>query len=696
MIELFIDGRSIETAEGSTVRFSLSAEEITAPGEARERVFPFTLPMSARNRAALGFPEQCGSPAPFNRQQHTAKVVCRGAVLAEGEVELLGCEANADGAGVYRIALHVPAAAWLDETARKTIAETPLAYNRTLNAATIRESWNDEGPVRFLPVKWDEEPLYGAEITTLEMLGYENYYPFVQIKAVLEAIAADAGYRIESKFFDEPFFRSLYMSGRYAPAGSMENVFRMDFRAVRSAADKAVMTDPEGRAFATPTNAYSNAFVGNLVDAPDPSAAGNNPFYGNSFQMIGGRAAFVPEADVIAGFEFKFRIRFTPPVLSGSLTLKQPFRIHWNEEMLYELTAVDPRVDYVNAGVELTLRSTPRLRTKNEPVFFDPVRFDGLQNYTRFTLCRGATVRPVFYAMPEAGAPLAFASVFDHRATQLDLIRAVAHLFGLHFYTDPAAKVVYIEPRFMFFDESREIDWSAKIDPERPVVWSETGNDLYQRETLCYRPGDAAVDRRSAGASPYGAWTVHTTHRFARSGEKAVENPLFTASLDQRNALASAPDASMIVVGARLDEEERVGVFDFPMKIVRYLGMTPLPEGQTWGWPAEVPEYPLAMFHTAGVDWYTLCFDNREGQLGLKNYHEPRYALAETGRELSLHLHLTPSDVEAVRSPNSTCRDFRGRFVFRIRGERFRARLAAIHDYDPAERSTRCTFIVEP
>ncbi len=762
MIELFIDGRAIDLSEGSAVKFSLSAQEITAPGEVKERVFPFTLPMNARNRAALGFPEQCASPVPFNRRQHTAKIVC------------IRCEANGDGAGVYHIALRVPPPAWLERAAQRTIAETSLACDHILNAATIRRSWSDERQaVKFLPVKWDESLDYEQEQTTLEALGYENYYPFVQVKAVLEAIAADAGYRIESKFLDEPFFRSLCMSGRYRQVEAMENVFRMDFAARRNAADRTVTASAEGRIFADNGTA---PFVGNPVDTLDPTDAGENAHYGKSFRLIGGRPAFVPEADVVAGFEMRMKIR-APMKIASPTALQGLSKIVWDGESLHEFDLRNPLADAKNTGGkagsyqvltfngltgvkritcydtqggsqlfpvfsdgsftiqkafvratceesnngryvptdnwmlcdsaeyralteklagnhDLLLRSVPRLRKKNEPVFFDTLVFEVAPGCS-LTLCAGTTIRPFFHAMPEAGAPLAFASVFDHRASQLDLIRAVAHLFGLHFYSDEAAKVVYIEPRFMFFDESREIDWSAKIDPGRPIGWSETGGERHRRETFCYRTGDAAVDRRSAGAKPYGAWTAHTTHNFARSGEKAVENPLFTASLDQRNALASAPDASMIVAGAKPDGEERVGVFDFPMKIVRYLGMTPLPERQVWGWPAEEPEYPLVMFHTAGVDWYTLCFDDEEGQLGLKNYHEPRYALEETGRKLSLYLRLTPSDVEAVRSPNSTFRDFRGRFVFRIRGERFRARLEAIHDYDPTERSTRCTFIVE-
>ncbi len=771
MIELFIDGREVDLAEGSSVELSLSLEEITAPGKTKETTFPLTLPMSARNRAVLGFPEQALSPKAFNRETHTGKITSRGSILLHGRVELTACEANADGTGRYRITLRVPPPAWIERAGRRTLAQTAVACPGVLDQETIRRSWSDGEPVKFLPVKWDRELPYGQTQAVLDSLGYDNYYPFVRIKTLLEAVAGDAGYRIESQFLNEPFFQSLYMSGKYSGSKVSGMVSRMDFTARKTTADKSTTVAADGRVYTTVDATNS---VGAVADAVDPPSGSTAETYGQSFRLVDGRPAFVPERDVVAGFEFLmkigFQVKFIPPDrMAGISTMS------WGEELLWETKYPNPMTDKKNSGgpagtyrfcsfstasgnrrithytaeggkysslvsnnqpvsiprafvratcedyvdgkyvlsddwslyedaeyrlhstsarqVEIAVRSRPLPRRGGEPVFFDTIVFEGGAPNSLLTLYSGATIRPLFFSMPEPGGSTAFATLFAHEKTQLELIDAVAHLFGLHFYTDDAAKTIRIEPRFTFLDEVHTIDWTEKIDHGQPLLWQELGSERYETETLTYRPGDAAVERNDAGTGTvFGRWSVKNTHRFARHGEKTIENPLFTATRDERNSLASASAASMIVVG---DREQRQGVPDFPGKIVRYLGLQPLPRGQTWGWPAKEQEYPAVGFSPA-LDGFTLCFDDENGQLGLRHYHQPLYDLAEKGRILTLYLYLSPSDIEAVRYPNSACRDFRGNFAFRIRGERFRARLVEISGYDPDKRSTRCTFTVEP
>ena len=676
MTELFIDGLPVDLDAGCTVELSLSLKEITAPGEVTEKICPLTLPMSARNRAVLGFPEQALSSKRFNHEKHTGKITCRGAVLLTGPLELTGCNVNADGSGEYRLSLRVPPPAWIERAALKKLSETAVDYDKILNEQTIRESWTDNSPVKFLPVKRDSELAYGQSQGVLDSLWYENYHPFVQVKALLDAITGAAGYRIESQFLNDPFFQSLYMSGRYGGTPATENVSRMDFVARRNAADKSISADSQGRVYTSAGSAANS--VGPAVDILQPATATDNPYYGKSLRTIDGRFAFVPETDVIAGFEWQMKVRFTPQLYS-STQLRGLFRIGWDDETIYEGSSLpNPLTDHKNSGgkpgqyrlvcfdnqtkarritihytrgttasnstsqpasviscaydfshavceesqngiwmpvdnwafyvnaeyqaftsqtrveeLNLSLRSAPLLRSGNEPLFFDTLVFETAPGST-FTLCQGATVRPFFYAMPQAGKPAAFAALFAHEKKQQVLIEAVAHLFGLHFYTDESAKVIYIEPRFTFLDNTHPLDWTSKIDPEKPFVWEESGNELYETETIRYRPGDAVIERNDAGTGKiFGQWSAHSGHRFARKGERIDQNPLFTATRDERNSLRSAPDASMIVVGNRNGKNERL---DFPEKIVRYLGMLPLPDGQRWGWPAAEQKYPAVMF----------------------------------------------------------------------------------------------------
>lgn len=771
MIELFIDGRAVDLPSGCSIALSALLEEIASPGSIEEKVHPLSVPMTPRNRSALGFPEQTLSVRRFNREKHSGKIQCKGTALLEGDVELAGCESDPTGAGYYKLRLVVRPPGWVVDATEKKLSDAGIAYTGTLNAATIRESWTSDSPVKFLPVKRDRYPAYGKTQTALAALGYENYHPFVQVKALLESIVRSSGYRIESEFLNEPFFQSLYMSGRYAGNESSENVLRMDFMARKTSEDRTTTADSEGRVYAS--DGIASHSIGNPVNEADTNPS--SPSYGKSFRVIDGRPAFVPEENVIAGFEFHLKIGFGLELGAGNQA-KGVSKINWGEETLYETSHPSPLADKKDCGgdpgyyrlvcfdkviksrrvtlhtvygdftysfsdpvyriyssdilnrvtcqeyqngiyvptdnwalyddmeyyqmgelrkeLDLTVRSLPLLRTKNEPVYFDTLVFEGASPGSSFTFSQGASIRPVFYSMPEAGSPITFASLFAHEKPQLKLIEGVAHLFGLHFYTDEQTKTIYAEPRTTFLDNSREIDWTDKIDPTQPVRWEESGSERHEKETLLYKAGDAATERKSVGTgASYGAWSAAVDNRFARRGEKKYPNPLFTATLDEKNSLESAPDASMIVAG---DRDEREGTSDFPEKIVRYLGMKALPEGQRWGWPSHDGEYPLVMFHSAGEDGFTLCFDDPDGQRGLKKYHQPFYDSVNDGKRLILHLRLTPSDMETILYPNSAHRDFRGNFTFRIRGEKFRGRLLEAAGYDPARGGvTRCVFAVE-
>ncbi|MDR0954540.1 MAG: hypothetical protein LBM20_04065 [Rikenellaceae bacterium] len=777
MIEILIDGQPVEASADCSVVLSASLSELTTPETLRPKRHELTLAMTPQNRAVLGFPEQAFSPRRFKQEEHWGTIRCAEATLVEGNVELVRCENDPAEGGRYLLALVVPTPHWVGQATQKLLGETEIEYEGVLNAAQIQSSWTADSPVRFLPVKRDQYPAYGETQSVISQLGYENYYPFVQVKALFEAIVQSAGYRIESSFLNEPFFGTLYMSGRYDQTGNNGSIARMDFIAGNTFPDRTATADSTGRVYTTaPAGTHS---VGTPVDTAILSTEYTSTLSERapSFQLIDGRPAFVPEEAVIVGFEFQMKVQLAGQVVSES---EEPFRLMWGEETLYEaeLEEANPLTDLKNTGgvagayrvvvsdetvvnrriavyrangsstylyftnpnsllnipndftrvtcfqmqgysyvqiqnwalysneeyvefetgssqeLALKVRSQPLLRPKDEAVFFDTLVFEGLPAGSVLTYCFGTLIKPVFYSMPEPGSLVTFASLFAHQTTQMEFIEAITHLFGLHFYTDELTKTLYIEPRFTFLEANSVTDWTAKINPKQPIEWEEFGGDRHERERWGYRSGDAATERASGeGGMPYGAWEAEVLNRYGLSGRATYPNPLFTATIDRTQALSSAPAASMIVVG---DRDQREGVSNFPAKIVRYLGMKPLPAGQRWGWPTYANQYPLVMFHSKNEDWFTLCFDDYQEQLGLKNYHQPMYDTINNGRKLSLHLRLSPSDMEAILSPNSTHCDFRGNFVFWIRGEKIRGRLLEITGYNPVQGdSARCVFAVE-
>ena len=329
-----------------------------------------------------------------------------------------------------------------------------------------------------------------------------------------------------------------------------------------------------------------------------------------------------------------------------------------------------------------------------ESQFLNEAFFESLYMSGNYPPSGDAKIEPAFYSMPSVGNKVVLASLFDHEQTQLQFIQAIGHLFGLHIYTDEWSKTVYIEPRFTFLNQTHEIDWTDKIDTNSPILVEEPGNNHYQIETYSYKSGDATVDRwEGSHLTSFGKWDALVENRFAKTGKREMRNPLFTATIEEKNSLTSAENASMIVAGNRDSKESNL---NFPAKIVRYAGMKELPDGQHWGWPSYGKSYPLVLFHSAGEDWFTLRFDDKDGQLGLRNYYQPLYDFINKGKKVTLNLRLSPPDMEAILYPNSANHNFRGNFVFDIRGEKIKGRLLDVSGYNPDNGGmARCTFAVE-
>ena len=775
MIELFMDGRSMEMAPDACVGLSASIEQITKPGKTQTLRFPFRIPMTPENRKNMKYTEQILSPELFNQNTHYGEIRCKGTTLLQGKIELTGCQTNQIGNGFYELQLVVEPPKWISDARENRLQEMNFPYETVFTQDAIQQSWTNDSPVKFLPVKRENHMEYGSSHVLLKQLGPEDYHPFVQVKALLDTIAGSAGYRIISEFLNEPFFATLYMSGNYPENTSAENQMRMNFTARKTTPDHSTTANKDGKVFASTLHSAHSA--GNPVDAADPpkTTGEKENVYGNSFQMIDGRPAFMPEEDIVAGFKFRIKYKTAVSILSEEY-LSGASRIVWNDEILYDRPIENPLVNYrktagnagyyivdmpqfhsgsnllyiqtsktanitlsvaankqriyiayaflgaeceyfksgvyakyenwglyaeddynklsANKEFDLTLACLPKRREKKQPVFLDTITFEGMAPGAAFTLCKETTIKPSVYSSPEIGKEIAFPALFDHNEKQIKLIEALAHLFLLHFYTDELTKTIYIEPGFTFLNHTHTIDWSHKTDTSKPMFIEDSGKEMHKNEFFRYKPGDSTVERfRASTGTDYGSWNVAAKSQFAKKETLTRENPLFTASFDEKNSWIGAADASMIVAGDKDAKEENL---NFPPKIVRFLGMKALPEGQFWGWPSFGNQYPLVMFHSAGEDLFTLCFDHTGGQLGLKNYHQPRYDRINNGKKLTLYLRLTPSDVEAILHPNSANRNFRGNFTFNIRGEKIKARLVEIVDYRPDEDgSTRCVFTIE-
>lgn len=292
----------------------LPAEPVAVPGfDARDladtnrcregRSLRLQLPATPANDRILAFARDPHAAIRFDQTLHTAELTCDGATLAAGTVRLLA--AADDG---YTVEIRTGGAGWAERMARTMLDETPVAYTARLTAETIRKSWTEPTPVRFLPVHRDAYPRPNAGDDLLpaqRQLAADDYHPFLHVATLVRSAAEAAGYTIESEFFGTDLFRSLYMSGAYPRQETEMLRRRMDFRAGRSSQATAA-ADGMGRVYANPF--LTEHSVGNLVEtaAADPTGQTADLYdNGRCFGIEEGRIRFRPATTVRIGFEYE-------------------------------------------------------------------------------------------------------------------------------------------------------------------------------------------------------------------------------------------------------------------------------------------------------------------------------------------------------------------------------------------------------
>ena len=281
--------------------------------------------------------------------------------------------------------------------------------------------------------------------------------------------------------------------------------------------------------------------------------------------------------------------------------------------------------------VEVRLRTAAESVSPASPKYFNLIYFAGAEPGMALTLHKECSLRPRFLSAPGFGSRIAFADVAQHRIRQAELLEALGHLFNLRFYTEEATRTVWIEPEGEFFGAGPEVDWSRRTDFSQPVERREIAPEIHEVRTWRYQDGDGAVTRFDAGEeSPLGSWSFNAESYAARQGEKVLRNPLFAPSLNTAGHYLNAPSALILRVGDR-DGAEEDGT-NFTPRIVRYAGMHPLPAGERWGYPSGRAEYPLAAFHLAGEEGFTLCFEDRDGHRGVGRHDADRDAERPFGR----------------------------------------------------------------
>lgn len=348
--------------------------------------------------------------------------------------------------------------------------------------------------------------------------------------------------------------------------------------------------------------------------------------------------------------------------------------------------------------IELCLRTSPERLSPSSPKKFNNIYFYGADAGMSFTLLSGTRITPYFSPHPGYGVKVGWEDITNHSISQSELLASLQHLFNLRIFTDEEQKRVYIEPEAEFYKSSPIFDLSSQQILGSDLKLLRSDIQEHEARRMGYIGGDGLVERFNAtNDQEFSEWVATSDSMATLMGEERLINPLFSATINRKGDHPTAADASIPVVGNR-DDVESVDKMQFTPRIVSYRGLKRLPEGQSWGYPAQQGVYPFAAFHFEGDEsneGFTLCFEDRDSVRGLNQYYTSREQRIWRSERVVVCLKLSAEQIVQLQH-----RQQEGRFgldsLFRLtlNGEGVLCRLDAVEQYELSSGKARCRFTI--
>lgn len=339
--------------------------------------------------------------------------------------------------------------------------------------------------------------------------------------------------------------------------------------------------------------------------------------------------------------------------------------------------------------VEMDFRIAPQEVTAGDSLVLDNFWFGGAKKGMKLTLSTNTSLRPYFTSVPGFGSNLEFKDIAPRNLRQVDLLTALGEMFNLAFYTDRKRKEVIIEPLEALYEDDEVVDWNSRIDHSKGIVIADCGMDLPQDFVLSYLEEDLLSQQfNNENSTRLGYWSFRNPLYGTKRSTRRLGNTLFTTTLNTSDIISSAPSASVMQVGTV--EAEEGAEEPFAPRIVRYLGMRPLPEGESWGGDTRRNSYPYAAF--VDGEEVNLCFEDRNDIEGLHHYYLPMLHRQRDGVNITLDLYLSTAEIATLFTADGLKPSLRRRFRFNIQGENALFRLAKIEMWNTESNIVRCRF----
>ena len=283
--------------------------------------------------------------------------------------------------------------------------------------------------------------------------------PAVYIKAILDAGFQEAGYTINSTFLNSTDFKKLVLP-YYGHGFGIDDTFisNRKFRAGRTTDHTEIQTN---QVLTFPQ--YNTHTI--IIPLDDDSTSPNfdtGTLYNTSTYKHSANGVY--DVKFKGNFELEHTVSFTSLSNTYVLLLKQydgsatsyktlkSFTLGYGESKSF---SYDTGYITVSAShtFELELRSVASLGGS------------GGFYYHNYKIKSSTFIENEIDKTPQGGFSITLKDILSDKHTVLDILKGLTHLFNLYYRTDTAMKIVYIEPRDTFFDDTTTAnDWTAKLN----------------------------------------------------------------------------------------------------------------------------------------------------------------------------------------------------------------------------------------
>lgn len=272
---------------------------------------------------------------------------------------------------------------------------------------------------------------------------------------------------------------------------------------------------------------------------------------------------------------------------------------------------------------------------------------------------------------------------------QIDFVKAVRHLFHLHFQTDLAKKIVYIEPRDTYYLSS-VLDWSGKTDMSS-VTLEELGSELTKLLTWKFKEDSddsGLVEYAKKNKKTLGEYSGEVLNKFAQDGNTEIVNPLFAPTImDTFPGIGLYAGICPKIWGSD-DYDPPQKIASYEPRIFYMNGITACNPGDSWTFEGTLREsYPLfsTWINDETSEKSLLFCDNAGGRGLFERFYFNYLKTINEGRRLTAMMKLSPVDVAGFAEANELKKDFRSLIRVQVGTNFGNYRIDSIKDYRPGE-----------